>query len=43
MFKTEDPEDLAFSQIRYFSLQSPSSARDINRGGFIYRQRKGVG
>ena len=28
-----------------FSLQSPSSARDkkINRGGFIDRQRKGIG
>ena len=43
MFKKEDPENIACSQILYFSLQSPSRARDINRGGFIYRQRKGVG
>ena len=26
-----------------FSLQSPSKANDKNRGGFIDRQRKGVG
>ena len=43
MFKTEDPENLACSQILYFSFQSPSSTRDMNRRGFIDRQRKGVG
>ena len=43
MFKTEDSENLACSQILYVSLQSPSSTRDINRGGCIDGQRKGVG